>query len=181
MKRFFWMLPALLLLTAAAARAEEFKLGTVDLQRALNECDAGKKAKENFKGQVDKLQADLNKQKTEIEKIKDEVEKKGMVLKDDERKNIERDYQKRLRDFQRTYKDSQAELQQRDNELTSEILRDLQEVIAEYGAKQGFTLILEASNTGAVLYNARSVDITDPIIQEYNTKKRSGGGGGAKK
>ena len=176
MKRWYWMLPALLLVTAAA-RAEEFKLGTVDLQRALNECDAGKRAKENFKGQVDKLQADLNKQKTEIEKIKDEVEKKGMVLKEDERKNIERDYQKRLRDFQRTYKDSQAELQQRDNELTSEILRDLQEVIAEYGAKQGFTLVLEASNTGAVLYNARSVDITDPIIQEYNAKKKSGGGG----
>jgi len=180
MKRWYWMLPALLLLFTAAARAEEFKLGTVDLQRALNECDAGKKAKENFKGQVDKLQADLNKQKTEIEKIKDEVEKKGMVLKEDERKNIERDYQKRLRDFQRTYKDSQAELQQRDNELTSEILRDLQEVIAEYGAKQGFTLILEASNTGAVLYNARSVDITDPVIQEYNAKKKAGGGGAKK-
>jgi len=181
MKRFFWILPAVLLLLAQAARAEEFKLGTVDLQRALNECDSGKKAKENFKGQVDKLQADLNKQKTEIEKIKDEVEKKGMVLKEDERKNIERDYQKRLRDFQRTYKDSQAELQQRDNELTSEILRVLQEVIAEYGAKQGFTLVLEASNTGAVLYNAKSVDITDPIIQEYNAKRKSGGGGGAKK
>src|SRR5713101_5976235 len=143
MKRFLWMLPAVVLL-GAQVQAEEFKLATVDLQRALNECDAGKKAKEDFKAQVDKLQADLNKQKSDIEKIKDEVEKKGMVLKEDERKNIERDYQKRLRDFQRTYKDSQAELQQRDNELTSEILRDLQEVIAEYGAKQGFTLILEA-------------------------------------
>jgi len=98
-----------------------------------------------------------------------------MVLKEDERKNIERDYQKRLRDFQRTYKDSQAELQQRDNELTSEIIRELQEVIAEYGAKQTYTLILEASNTGAVLYNSRAVDITDQIIQEYNSKRKSGG------
>jgi outer membrane protein len=96
------------------------------------------------------------------------------VLKDEERKNIERDYQKRLRDFQRTYKDSQAELQQRDNELTSEILRDLQEVIAEYGAKQNYTLILEASNTGAVLYNSRAIDITDQVIQEYNAKRKSG-------
>ena len=179
MKRFVLMIPALLLLAAASVQAEEFKLGTVDLQRALNECDAGKKAKENFKGQVDKLQADLNKQKTEIEKIKDDVEKKGMVMKEEERKNVERDYQKRLRDFQRTYKDSQAELQQRDNELTSEILRDLQEVIAEFGAKSTYTLILEASNTGAVLYNARAVDITDTIIQEYNAKRK--GGGGAKK
>ena len=173
MKRWI-ILFALLLLAPAAVRAEEFRLATVDLQRALNECDSGKNAKENFKSQVDKLQADLNKQKTEIEKIKEEVEKKGMVLKDEERKNIERDYQKRLRDFQRTYKDSQAELQQRDNELTSEILRDLQEVIAEYGAKQNYTLVLEASNTGAVLYNSRAIDITDQVIQEYNSKRKSG-------
>ncbi|HUE39464.1 MAG TPA: OmpH family outer membrane protein [Candidatus Binatia bacterium] len=175
------MVFALLLLTAPAIRAEELRIATVDLQRALNECDSGKNAKENFKSQVDKLQADLNKQKSEIEKIKDEVEKKGMVLKDEERKNIERDYQKRLRDFQRTYKDSQAELQQRDNELTSEILRDLQEVIAEYGAKQNYTLVLEASNTGAVLYNSRAIDITDQVIQEYNAKRKSGGGSTKKK
>ena len=173
-----WILVVIgLWLIAPAVRAEEFKLATVDLQRALNECESGKRAKEDFKAQVDKLQGDLQKQKTDIEKIKDEVEKKGMVLKEEERKNIERDYQKRLRDFQRTYKDSQAELQQRDNELTSEILRDLQEVIAEYGAKSGYTLILEASNTGAVLYNARSIDITDPIIEAYNTKRKSGGVG----
>ena len=175
------MVFALLSLTAPAIRAEELRIATVDLQRALNECDSGKNAKENFKSQVDKLQADLNKQKSEIEKIKDEVEKKGMVLKDEERKNIERDYQKRLRDFQRTYKDSQAELQQRDNELTSEILRDLQEVIAEYGAKQNYTLVLEASNTGAVLYNSRAIDITDQVIQEYNAKRKSGGGSTKKK
>ena len=176
MKR--WILVVMgLWLAAPAVRAEEFKLATVDLQRALNECESGKRAKEDFKSQVDKLQGDLQKQKTEIERIKDEVEKKGMVLKDEERRNMEKDYQKRLRDFQRTYKDSQAELQQKDNELTAEILRELQEVIAEYGAKQSYTLILEASNTGAVLYNARSIDITDPIIEAYNAKRKSGGGG----
>lgn len=173
MKRSIVILAALLV-AVPAVRADEFKLGTVDLQRALNECDAGKTAKEHFKTQVDKLQAELAKQKGDIEKIKDEVEKKGMVLKDEERKNVERDYQKRLRDFQRMYKDSQAELQQRDNELTGEILRELQEVIAEWGAKQSFTLVLEASNTGAVLYNSRAVDITEQVIQEYNTKRKEG-------
>jgi outer membrane protein len=165
---------AMLALAAPQIRADEIKLATVDLQRALNECDAGKRAKEDFKTQVDKLQSELNKQKTEIEKIKDEVEKKGMVLKEEERKNIERDYQKRLREFQRTYKDSQAELQQRDNEMTTEILRQLQEVIAEYGAKQAYTLVLEASNTGAVLYNSRSIDITEQVIQEFNAKRKGG-------
>jgi outer membrane protein len=160
-------------LPLSAGAAEDFKLGTVDLQRALNECDAGKRAKEEFKGAVDKLQSDLQKQKNDIEKLKEDVEKKGLVLKDEERKNIEKDYQRRLRDFQRTYKDSQAELQQKDSELTQEILRELGEVIADYGAKQNFTLVLEASNTGAVLYNSRSIDITDQVIEAYNAKRKS--------
>ncbi|MGH7819963.1 MAG: OmpH family outer membrane protein [Candidatus Binatia bacterium] len=175
MKRWILVVCGLWLM-APALGAEELRVATVDLQRALNECDSGKRAKEDFKGQVDKLQGDLQKQKTEIERIKDEVEKKGMVLKDEERRNMEKDYQKKLRDFQRTYKDSQAELQQKDNELTAEILRDLQEVIAEFGAKSGHTLILEASNTGAVLFNSRAIDITDQIIEAYNAKRKAGGG-----
>jgi outer membrane protein len=161
-------------LAAPVAFAEDMKIGTVDLQRALNESEAGKKAKESFKVQVDKLQSELQKQKNDIEKIKDEAEKKGMVLKEEERKNIERDYQKKLRDFQRTYKDSQAELQQKDSELTAEILRELQEVIADFGAKESYTMVLEASNTGVVLYNSRAVDITDKIIEAYNGKRKGG-------
>lgn len=167
-------LAAAALLAAAPARAEELRIGTVDLQRALNESEAGKKAKEDFKAQVDKLQSDLAKQKTEIEKIKEDVEKKGMVLKDEERKNIEKDYERRLRDFQRTYKDSQEELKAKDSELTAEILRELQEVIADYGPKQNFSLILESSNTGAVLYNSKAIDITDKIIEAYNAKRKNG-------
>jgi outer membrane protein len=175
MKRWIPLACALALGLVPAARGEEaMKIGTVDLQRALNESESGKRAKEDFKVQVDKLQSDLQKQKNDIEKIKDEVEKKGMVLKEEERKNIERDYQKRLRDFQRTYKDSQAELQQKDQELTAEILRELQEVIADWGARENYTLVLEASNTGVVLYNNRAVDVTDKIIEAYNGKRKGG-------
>lgn len=166
----------LALLAASPAGAEDYKIATVDLQRALNESSAGKEAKERFKAEVDKLQANLAKQKAEIEKIKADVEKKGLVLKEDERKEIEKDYQRKLRDFQRTYKDAQADLQQRDGELTAEILQELATVIVEYGEKENYNLVLEASNTGAVLYNSRNVDITDEIIEVYNAKKKRGGG-----
>ena len=171
MKLVFSVLLGLLL--ASPVRAAELLIGTVDLQRALNECEAGKKAKEGFKVEVDKLQSQLARQKDDLEKIKVDLEKKGMVLKEDERKNLEKDYQRRLRDFQRTYKDSQAELQQRDGELTAEILRELQEVIMEYGSKSPYTLILEASNTGVVLYTNRTTDVTDKIIEAYNARRKS--------
>jgi len=146
------------------------KIGYVDLQRALNESDTGKKAKDEFKVQVDKLQASLKKQKDEIDSLKEQLDKKSMVMKEEERGNLEDDYRRKLRDFERSYKDSQADLQQKDNELTGGIIKELQEVIRDYGERENFTLILESTNS-AVLYGAKGSDLTDEIIREYNSQR----------
>jgi outer membrane protein len=161
---------ALLCTLAAGARAD-LKLGYVDLQRALNESDAGKAAKERFKAQVDRLQVDLKKKKDALDSMKEQLEKKASVMKPEEARNLESDYQKKLRDFERAYKDSQGELQQKDNELTVELLKELQVVIEEFGKEQGYSIILEQSSS-SVLYGASDLDLTDQIIARYNAKKR---------
>ena len=161
----------LVLCTAGAALADTIpKIGYVDLQRALNESSAGKKAKEEFKVQVDKLQAKLKRQKDEIDSLKDQLEKKALVMKEEERANLEEQYRKKLRDFERDYKDSQGDLQRKDNELTGAIIKDLQDVIGELGERDGYTLILEATSS-AVLYGAKSADLTDAVMELYNRKK----------
>ncbi len=167
MKAVLWMLAGVLLANVAWAEGAP-KIGYVDLQRALNESAAGKKAKEEFKVQVDKLQAQLKKQKDDIDNMKEQLEKKSLVMKEEERGNLEEDYRKKLRDFERNYKDSQADLQKKDNELTGVIIRDLQEVIRDYGERENYTLILETGST-AVLYGAKSADLTEAIIGEYNS------------
>jgi outer membrane protein len=166
-----WRAVGLLVLVASVASAQEIKIGYVDLQRALNECEAGKKAKEKFKVQVDRLQGDLQRKKEEIEGLKDQLEKKALVMKEDERRNLENDYRRRLRDFERAYKDSQGELQMKDNELTADILKDLQKTIAVYGQREGFTLILENSSS-TVLYSAQNADLTERIIEEFNRENK---------
>jgi outer membrane protein len=148
------------------------KLGYVDLQRALNESDAGKKAKEEFKVQVDKLQASLKKQKDDIDSMKEQLEKKSLVMKEEERNNLEEEYRRKLRDFERNYKDSQADLQRKDNELTGAIIKDLQEVIRAYGERENYLFILE-NTSSAVLYGAKGADLTDEIIRQYNSQTPS--------
>lgn len=153
---------------APAARAQSaVKIGYVDLQRALNESDTGRRAKEDFKGQVDKLQGKLKKQKEDLEGLKSQLEKKASVMKDEERGDLEENYRKKLRDFERDYKDAQADLQRKDNELTATIIKDLQEIIRDYGEREGYTIILEASSN-AVLYGAKGADLTDMVIELYN-------------
>src|SRR5207247_11357809 len=91
--------------TGSAFAQSAPKIGYVDLQRALNESDAGKRAKEEFKVQVDKLQGSLKKQKDDIDSLKEQLEKKALVMKDEERTNLEDEYRKKLRDYERNYKD----------------------------------------------------------------------------
>ncbi len=167
----FWCALVLALTLATAASAQAIKIGYVDLQRALNESEAGRKAKERFKVQVDRLQVDLKKQKESLDALKEQLEKKALVMKEEERRNLEKDYQRKLRDFERSYKDSQGELQLKDSELTAELLKELQGVIEEFGRAGSYTVILEQSSS-SVLYGAPEVDLTNQVIEAYNQRKR---------
>src|SRR5215467_359426 len=155
---------------AAGAAAQQMKIGYVDLQRALNESDAGKRAKERFKTQVDKLQGDLKKQKDQLDSLKEQLEKKASVMKEDDARDMQKDYEKKLRDFERNYKDSQGELQQKDNELTVELLKELQGVIEQFGKEGGYSIILEQSSS-SVLYGSPELDLTEQVITRYNARK----------
>jgi outer membrane protein len=168
--KIFTALALAMALVPTVARAE-MKLAFVDLQRALNDSTAGKKAKEDFKKQVDKMQGTLQKQKEQIDGMKADIEKKSLVMKDDDRRNMEKDYQRKLRDFERAYKDSQGELQLKDNELTADLLKELQVIIEEFGKRNGYTMILERSSS-SVLYGDPTIDLTDQIIQEYDHRKK---------
>lgn len=165
--KLIWCAIAAVLLANTAFAQTVPKIGYVDLQRALNQSDAGKKAKAKFKVQVDKAQAKLKRQKAALDDLKAQLDKKALVMKDSERANMEDDYRRKMRDFERAYKDSQADLQSKDNELTGQIIQDLQGVIQKYGKRENYTLILEATNS-AILYGAKSADLTDEIIREYN-------------
>ena len=70
--------------TSHVAAQEALKIGYVDLQRALNECEAGKVAKEKFKKEVEKAEQSLERKKSEVEKLKGELEKKGLLLKEED-------------------------------------------------------------------------------------------------
>ncbi len=160
------MLGAVLALLVGATPAyAQVRLAYVDVQRALNECDAGKRAKADFQSRVQSLEAKLQSQQTEVEALKDELEKKGMLMKPDQRQNLQDRYLSKLKNFERDYKDSKDELQQKDSEVTSKIVHDLAEVIRDLGERNNYTMVMEK---GSILWGASSIDITDQVIRTYN-------------
>lgn len=157
-------------MVAASGASADVKIGIVDLQRALNESTAGKKAKEQFKGEFERMQGSLKGEKDRLDRLKEEIEKQSVVLKDEERRAKEEEFERKRRDLRRKLEDSDAELRKKDSELTSDILRQLAVVIQEIGERDGYTLVLENSSS-SVLYGSKAIDMTDEVIRRFDARK----------
>ncbi len=170
MKRFIVALLAASLL-ATPALAADVKIGYVDLQKALNTSEAGKAAKDRITKKVKEYEGTIDSRQKELKKLKDDLEKQGMLLSEEARGAKERDYQQKVKEFQRFTKDIQEELQQKDADFTKQILEELFKVIKEVGEKEGYTLILEQSES-SILYADEKVNLTDKVIKSFDAKKK---------
>jgi len=162
--RFFVVLGTL---AVAAPAAAELRVAVVDMQRALNECDAGKRAKEQVKAKFERSQESLKRERDDLDRRKEDYEKKALVLKEDERRNLERDLENRGLEFKRKYEDFQRDLKRTDAELTQHIVEQLYDIVRQIGERNRYTLVLEASS-GQLLYADKSVDVTDEVVRMHN-------------
>src|SRR6185503_2485296 len=98
------------ILLAATGYAAEFKVAVVDMQRALNECEAGKHAKDQVKAKFEKAQDQLKRQRDDLDRARDDFDKKALVLKEDQRRDLEKEFEVKSLDFKRKYEDFQRDL-----------------------------------------------------------------------
>src|SRR5215468_2453569 len=88
-QRFLIGVALMALLVVPRPAHAQLKLAYVDVQRALNECDAGKRAKTEFQGKIQTLDSRLQREQSEVQGLKDEIEKKGMLMNPDQRQNLQ--------------------------------------------------------------------------------------------
>jgi len=166
----YWLVVAALALSASFVSAQErVKIGFIDIQRVIAESQAGKRAKDRFQAQVKKAEADLQKERQDLERLRNDIDKKGQLLKEEERRNMEADFQKRSVNLQRTLGDYQQDLRQKENQMMSDILKELEVIVNEVGKAEKFTLILERSQ---ILYSDQGIDITNKVIETFNSRTK---------
>jgi len=151
--------------------AADFKIAYVDIQRAVNDCNAGKDAKKVITKEVEKFQRLIADKQKELQTMKESLEKQAPMLTPDARANREKEYQNKLREFQRWGEDTQNEINQKRMEMERNISIGFQKVIQKVGADDGYTLILE-KNENIVLYVSKTIDITDRVIKAYDAQKK---------
>jgi len=166
----YWLVLMLLGLAWTPGMAQDrMKIGVIDVRRVVSESAAGKRAGERLQTQVKKAEADTLKERQELERMRTDIEKKGPLLKDEERRNLESDFQKRSVTLQRTMSDLQQEIQLKEREMMQSILKDLEGVVVEVGKADKFTLILDRSQ---ILFGDQGIDITNKVIETFNSRAK---------
>jgi outer membrane protein len=160
----------LTLLPASLLAADTVKIGIIDVQKVLNESEAGKKAKSDLEALIKTKQSTIDEKGRAIEKLKSDIEKQSSVLSAEARKNKEDELEKLLREYQRIVQDSQGEIKKKEAEFTDSILREIRELIEKTGEEEGYTLVIEK---GMVLYSNKGMDISDAILKKYDALKKS--------
>ncbi|MBI5100239.1 MAG: OmpH family outer membrane protein [Nitrospirae bacterium] len=170
MKKIAVLLVLVMLLAAQQVHAADLKIGVVDLIKALNESNAGKKAKTDLEALIKSKQTSIDEKGKEIEKLRNDLEKQASVLSTEARKTKEEELERLIREYQRIVTDSQTDVKKRESEFTSEILKDLRAIIEKIGQEGAYTMIIENAE-GIVLYSKPDQNLTETVIKKYNETK----------
>jgi outer membrane protein len=161
-------LVAALLLSMVAPRIyAQVRIAVVDLQRALNETEDGRRAKARLKRLFKQRQQELDKAQGELKTLKEEFDEQADTLSDSARQERLDAIQKQFVELQSTYVEYQRELAEKEAEMTQEIIARMETILRRVGQEEGYTLIMER-NEGGVIFVPGNLDLTDVVIQRYN-------------
>ena len=163
------LLVSITMLIPVSAMAQGTKVGYVNLQRALNEVEEGKKAKARLKKDFDKKQKALDASQKEVADLKTTLESQGMMLSEEVKREKAMEFQKKMMDLQQTYMTMQQELAVEENKATKEIFDKMGKLIEEIAKEKKYALVLETTES-AILYAQEEMDLTDELIKRYNAK-----------
>lgn len=151
---------------AASAQTAEVKIGYIDLQKAITETTAGKKAKSELEKEFNSKKTELSKREANIKKMQEDFEKKKSVLAEEAKQTKAAELQGEMMKYRDLLGQSQLNIQKKEQELTKPILDKLQEAVDKVAKAGGYTIILEKSEQ-SVIWAKKEIDLTDTVVKEF--------------
>jgi outer membrane protein len=142
------------------------------MQKAIQTVESGKKAKAQLERDFNAKKKELQTEETAIKKMSEEFKKQSLAMSDEARAKKQGELQERIMKFQELTGRSQAEIQQKERDLTQPIITKLRTVIAEAAKKREYAVVLE-KNENTVLYSLEKDDLTDEVVAAYNKQNKA--------
>ena len=165
---------------AGTAIAEGLRVAVIDVNKILNESEAGKAAKKKMEARYEELKKTIDSKQGEARKIKEEIDKQKVMVGKEKLKEKEDALQAKVNELRQLTQEGEREMQTRQAELTREVLKSVEGKVDTIVKADKLDLVLEKSS-GVIHYNP-SMDITQRVLDMVNaegkgtTEKKSNSG-----
>lgn len=150
------------ILTGAAQAAD--KLAFINLARAFSEYSKTKDFDKSLTDKENSYTAERDKKINELNSLKD----KFNLLSDKEKEAKKGELENKAKAIKDFINQREGDLRKEQEEKMKEVLKDIEGTVKAYALKEGYTLVF---NDRVLVYQTKSMDITDPIIAILNKKK----------
>ena len=153
----------LLPMAGAAASAQDFKVGIVNLDRIFREANTSKAAQAKLEQEFSKREKEIADLGAQIKAQSEKLERDAPTLSESQRNTRQRQLVEQDREFQRKRREFQEDLNSRKNEELQLVIERANRVVRSLAEAEKYDLILQE----AVYVNAKH-DITDKVIKALN-------------
>ena len=148
--------------TGIAQAADKFAF--INLARAFSEYSKTKDFDKSLTDKENSYTAERDKKINELNSLKDKFNLLNVKEKEAKKGELE-NKAKAIKDF---INQREGDLRKEQEDKMKEVLKDIESTVKTYAEKEGYTLVF---NDRVLVYQSKSMDITDQIIVLLNKKK----------
>jgi outer membrane protein len=153
---------------AGGAGKIDAKIGVINSQRLLNETSAGKKAKENLTAFSKNRQALMELEEKELRRMEEDFVKQSSVLSPTAKRDREEQFRRRMQEYQQKASELNREVQEKQKDVLEGFRDKIEMIVAKVAKRLGLQVVVEKSKGGPTIYHEEGLDISGPVIEEFN-------------
>jgi outer membrane protein len=159
---------AVVLMAVALPAAAQVKVAVIDVQRVVTESDPGKEVMQKLRALSDTKAQQGQTLQEELATLQDQFNKQRFTVSEARQAEMSKEIEDKQIAIRRFQDDAQRELQDAQRRELGGLEERILPLINQIGQEQGMTLIFNKFQSGLV-YADQTVDITDTVIQRFNT------------
>ena len=159
---------AAIVTAVALPAAAQTKVAVIDVQRVVTESDPGKEVMQKLRALSDSKAQQGQTLQQELTALQDQFNKQRFTVSEARQAEMSKQIEDKQIAIKRFQDDAQRELQDAQRRELGNLEERILPLINQIGQEQGLTLIFNKFQSGLV-YADQTVDITDTVIQRFNT------------
>ncbi len=157
---------AVLCLAPVGLAAQSLKIGFVDSAQVLQEAPQAESASQRLQEEFSGREEDLNARQQEVRKLREKVLRDSAIMSDDQRRRLERDVKRRIRELELEQQELQEDLELARQEEMRSLQQEIVDVISAIAEQRDYDLVL----TNSVIYASDRANLTQAVLDRLKAR-----------